>query len=40
MFVTGEKLSDSDMREMIREADQDGDGFINYQGMSNDTVHC
>lgn len=30
----GEKLSDNEVDEMIREADVDGDGQINYEGMS------
>ena len=30
----GEKLSDTEVDEMIREADVDGDGQINYEGMS------
>ena len=33
MFLpAGEKLSDSEVDEMIREADIDGDGQINYDG--------
>ena len=30
----GEKLTDSEVDEMIREADIDGDGQINYDGES------
>lgn len=30
----GEKLSDNEVDEMIREADIDGDGQINYEGAS------
>ena len=30
----GEKLSDTEVDEMIREADVDGDGQINYEGVS------
>lgn len=32
LSFTGEKLSDSEVDEMIREADVDGDGQINYEG--------
>jgi EF-hand domain pair len=33
--MIGEKLTDSEVDEMIREADIDGDGQINYDGVSN-----
>ena len=32
--VLGEKLTDDEVDEMIREADVDGDGQINYDGES------
>jgi len=32
LLSTGEKLSDTEVDEMIREADVDGDGQINYDG--------
>ena len=32
--AAGEKLSDHEVDEMIREADVDGDGQINYEGES------
>lgn len=35
----GEKLSDSEVDEMIREADVDGDGQINYDGASTASSH-
>jgi calmodulin len=32
-FRIGEKLTDTEVDEMIREADVDGDGQINYEGL-------
>jgi hypothetical protein len=32
MYLLGEKLTDAEVDEMIREADVDGDGQINYDG--------
>ncbi|MCL4156179.1 UNVERIFIED_CONTAM: hypothetical protein GTU68_006281 [Idotea baltica] len=32
MHFLGEKVSDSEVRAMIREADADNDGFINFEG--------
>lgn len=32
--LLGEKLTDTEVDEMIREADVDGDGQINYEGES------
>lgn len=35
MTNLGEKLSDNEVDEMIREADVDGDGQINYEEFVN-----
>ena len=33
MANLGEKLTDGEIEEMIREADTDGDGQVNYEGQ-------
>ena len=36
----GEKLTDEEVDELIREADIDGDGEVNYEGVSVDSLFC
>ena len=36
MTNLGEKLTDEEVDEMIREADIDGDGQVNYEGKGQD----
>lgn len=33
MTNLGEKLTDEEVEDMIREADLDGDGLVNYEGL-------
>lgn len=39
MTNLGEKLTDEEVDEMIREADIDGDGQVNYEGISTFFLH-
>jgi len=40
MTNLGEKLTDEEVDEMIREADIDGDGQVNYEGTKLIERHC
>ena len=33
MSKQGERINNEELKEIIREADLDGDGFINFQGI-------
>ena len=37
MSKQGERINNEELKEIIREADLDGDGFINFQGKHTDT---
>ena len=39
MHNLGEKLSDEEIDEMIKEADADGDGQVSYEGMKIKKKH-
>ena len=39
MTNLGEKLTDEEVDEMIREADVDGDGQVNYEGLILNKIH-
>ena len=39
MANLGEHLTDEELEEMIKEADMDGDGKINYEGMIRQNIN-
>lgn len=39
MTNLGEKLSEAEVEDMIKEADIDGDGMVNYDGNYYNTMH-
>jgi len=38
LTTLGERLADEELDELIREVDQDGEGMVNYQGVTNYNV--
>ena len=40
MTNLGEKLTDDEVNDMIKEGDIDGDGQVNYEGMETHKGHC
>ena len=39
MHSLGEKLTDAEVSEMVREADTNGDGKIDFEGQSNKQIN-
>lgn len=39
MTNLGERLSDEEVDDMIKEADSDGDGMVNYEGKKQSIFH-
>lgn len=39
MANLGEKLTDEELEEMIKEADTDGDGEVDYEGKEEEKIY-